>query len=96
MLIAGAATRGVQAAPAAGAQIHWHALPAEEAIGALRTRHEGLRQGEARERLARHGPNRLPEPKARGPLARFAAQFNNVLETHRGLTQVKLSKGVSR
>jgi len=62
-----------------GAQVRWHALSAEEVIAALRTRREGLRQSEALDRLSRHGPNRLPEPKRRGPLARFAAQFNNVL-----------------
>ena len=34
---------------------------------------------EAARRLAAHGPNRLPPPKRRSALARFAAQFHNVL-----------------
>lgn len=39
----------------------------------------GLSDEEAFERLAQFGPNRLPPPKARGPLIRFLAQFNNLL-----------------
>ena len=39
----------------------------------------GLEAGEAATRLQKHGPNRLPEGKRRGSLARFGAQFNNVL-----------------
>ena len=58
----------------------WHALPAEEVIAALRTDPAvGLDVGEASGRLARFGPNRLPEGKQRGPLVRFLTQFNNVL-----------------
>jgi magnesium-transporting ATPase (P-type) len=57
----------------------WHAKPAEAVLRALAARHEGLREIEARERLARFGPNSLPEAKPRSPLARFAAQFNNLL-----------------
>ncbi len=34
---------------------------------------------DAARRLAVHGPNRLPPPKRRSALARFAAQFHNVL-----------------
>ena len=33
----------------------------------------------AARRLAAHGPNRLPEVRAHGPLMRFLAQFHNVL-----------------
>jgi len=57
----------------------WHARPADEVLRALATRHEGLGETEARERLARFGPNSLPGAKPRAPLARFAAQFNNLL-----------------
>lgn len=57
----------------------WHAKAAQEVLRALATRHEGLREAEAKERLARFGPNSLPEAKSRSPLARFAAQFNNLL-----------------
>jgi magnesium-transporting ATPase (P-type) len=39
----------------------------------------GLSQAEAAARLARHGANRLPPPRRRGPLARFLLQFHNVL-----------------
>lgn len=35
----------------------------------------GLTEREAAERLARHGPNRLPEPKATGIVLLFARQF---------------------
>ena len=57
----------------------WHARPADEVLRALTTQHEGLRETEARERLARFGPNSLPGAKPRAPLARFAAQLNNLL-----------------
>jgi magnesium-transporting ATPase (P-type) len=39
----------------------------------------GLPEGEARRRLERFGPNRLPAVKGPGPLRRFLAQFDNVL-----------------
>jgi magnesium-transporting ATPase (P-type) len=58
----------------------WHALRADEVITRLQTDPaEGLDAGEASKRLARFGPNRLPEGKQRGPLMRFLAQFNNIL-----------------
>jgi magnesium-transporting ATPase (P-type) len=59
--------------------IPWHARPAETAIDALATRPDGLTREEATERLATHGPNRLPPPQGRGPLLRLLAQFHNVL-----------------
>lgn len=66
--------------PAASARtLLWHALAAEEALAALDSRLEGLSENEARARLARFGPNRLPEPPRKGPLARFLAQFHNLL-----------------
>ncbi len=56
-----------------------HARSAEACLVALDTAPEGLTAGEAASRLARHGPNRLPQAQSRGPLVRFLAQFNNVL-----------------
>ncbi|MGP3726365.1 cation-transporting P-type ATPase [Cereibacter sphaeroides] len=56
-----------------------HSRPAEACLEALDARPEGLTEAEAAARLARHGPNRLPEARTRGPIRRFLAQFNNVL-----------------
>jgi magnesium-transporting ATPase (P-type) len=56
-----------------------HALPASEVLAKLESSAQGLTSAQAAERLARHGPNALPEAKPRHPLARFAAQFNNAL-----------------
>ncbi|SNT42432.1 Cation transporter/ATPase, N-terminus, partial [[Luteovulum] sphaeroides subsp. megalophilum] len=56
-----------------------HSRPAEACLEALDARPEGLTDAEAAARLARHGPNRLPEARTRGPIRRFLAQFNNVL-----------------
>ncbi len=63
----------------APAELPWHARSAEEVLQALETRPEGLTRGEAEGRLARFGPNRLPEPPRRGSLARFLLQFHNLL-----------------
>nr|MDJ0889489.1 cation-transporting P-type ATPase [Desulfobacterales bacterium] len=57
----------------------WHNLGAEEALQRLAVTTDGISEAEAEERLARHGPNRLPPPKRRGSLARFLAQFHNVI-----------------
>jgi magnesium-transporting ATPase (P-type) len=46
---------------------------------ALESNAEGLEAAEAEARLARHGPNRLPEAQGPGPLRRFLRQFNDVL-----------------
>ncbi|MBZ4691389.1 MAG: family hydrolase [Cereibacter sp.] len=56
-----------------------HALPAADCLSALDATPEGLSAAEAARRLAEHGPNRLPEVRARGPLVRFLHQFHNVL-----------------
>jgi len=55
------------------------ARPAAEVTRALDTGPEGLTELEAAQRLAEHGPNRLPEPPRPGPLARLARQFDNLL-----------------
>ncbi|HKL76934.1 MAG TPA: HAD-IC family P-type ATPase, partial [Gammaproteobacteria bacterium] len=57
----------------------WHAIPAEEALAALESCPEGLSTAEAQRRLAAYGPNRLPQPPRRSRLARFLAQFGNLL-----------------
>jgi magnesium-transporting ATPase (P-type) len=58
----------------------WHAIPQHEVVERLATSSEkGLEPAEAAARLRKYGPNRLPEGKKRGPLARFLSQFNNIL-----------------
>ncbi|MBE0596794.1 MAG: HAD-IC family P-type ATPase, partial [Desulfuromonadales bacterium] len=57
----------------------WHALTAEETLSRLESRPQGLSPAEAAQRLASHGPNRLPPPWRPGALRRFLAQFHNVL-----------------
>ena len=57
----------------------WHALPAEECVQRLDTSSHGLSVEAAAERLAAHGPNRLPPPARRSALLRFLLQFHNVL-----------------
>ncbi|MBK5922973.1 carbonate dehydratase [Rhodovulum sulfidophilum] len=57
----------------------FHALTAEETLAELSAGPGGLAPAEAAERLALHGPNRLPEPPGRNAVLRFLAQFHNVL-----------------
>ena len=58
----------------------WHALSGAEVVTRLATdADKGLSASEASARLQKHGPNRLPEGRKRGPLARFVSQFNNIL-----------------
>ena len=56
-----------------------HATPAADCLAALAATPDGLTTAEAARRLAEHGPNRLPEMRARGPVIRFLRQFHNVL-----------------
>ncbi len=58
---------------------HWHTLGVGETLERLESIRDGLADGEARRRLARHGPNSLPEAKPRSALVRFLSQFHNVL-----------------
>jgi magnesium-transporting ATPase (P-type) len=59
---------------AAGEIVSWHAMSADEAVNRLATsREKGLDAAEATTRLQKHGPNRLPEGKMRGPFMRFLA-----------------------
>src|SRR5262245_33298708 len=63
-----------------GDEAAWHAIPQAEVVQRLATNSEkGLDPAEASARLQKYGPNRLPQGRKRGPLARFFAQFNNVL-----------------
>jgi magnesium-transporting ATPase (P-type) len=62
-----------------GDEAAWHALPGDEALRRLGSSEAGLAPAEAKARLERHGPNRLPAPERRGALRRFLAQFQNVL-----------------
>jgi len=57
-----------------------HALPAGDVARQFDVSPaQGLDTVDASERLATHGPNRLPQGKKKGPFARFLAQFNNIL-----------------
>src|SRR6516164_7976197 len=58
----------------------WHAMSQGEVVGRLATNPEkGLNLSEASARLQKYGPNRLPEGRKRGPLAKFFSHFNNTL-----------------
>ena len=60
--------------PAASA-LPWHALAPEAALGRLAADGSGLTAAEARRRLARHGPNRLPRASGPSALALLARQL---------------------
>jgi magnesium-transporting ATPase (P-type) len=58
----------------------WHAMPADEIERQLNVNPaQGLDAAAAAERLDTYRPNRLPQGKKEGPLARFLAQVNNIL-----------------
>jgi calcium-translocating P-type ATPase len=57
----------------------FHHLSPTDCLVTLQATPEGLTSSEAVERLAKHGPNRLPEVRTRGALRRFLAHFHNVL-----------------
>jgi len=57
----------------------FHAMSGEEALTALGTRTEGLSTAEARERLARYGPNELGEGRGPSPLRLFLDQFKDLM-----------------
>ncbi|WP_119166543.1 cation-transporting P-type ATPase [Algihabitans albus] len=62
-----------------GSDATWHDRPAVEAMESLEAVADGLTDAEAERRRGRYGPNRLPEPRRRGPLIRFLRQFHNLL-----------------
>jgi len=57
----------------------WHTESTNTVLESFETSSNGLSKEEAINRLEKHGPNRLPEVKTRGPLMRFLFQFHNVL-----------------
>ena len=57
----------------------WHAISGADAINRLQSRSSGLTDLEARQRLDRHGFNRLPTSPPRSVISRFIAQFDNLL-----------------
>jgi magnesium-transporting ATPase (P-type) len=57
----------------------WHTESVKTVFELLDTNLSGLSVEEAGNRLAKHGPNRLPETRVRGPLVRFFYQFQNML-----------------
>lgn len=57
----------------------WHAYDGHAIFQKLKSSAGGLTQQEAQQRLLEYGPNRLQPAKKKGPLARFFAQFHNVL-----------------
>ncbi len=57
----------------------WHIESVKAVLESLVTTPDGLSKEEAINRLAKHGPNRLPEARTRSPLVRFFYQFHNVL-----------------
>ncbi|MDZ7809457.1 MAG: HAD-IC family P-type ATPase [Arhodomonas sp.] len=72
-------TEGPQGTPAAE-RCPWHRRSVESVLRAQSVEAgQGLDEGEARERLHRHGPNRLREAPRRGPLRVFLDQFRNLL-----------------
>jgi magnesium-transporting ATPase (P-type) len=66
-------------APSSATARTWYDLPVAEVLSVLETSRAGLDTSEAATRLARHGANRLPQARRRGPGARFLLQFHNVL-----------------
>jgi calcium-translocating P-type ATPase len=57
----------------------WHIESIKAVLASFITTPDGLSKEETTNRLAKHGPNRLPEAKTRSPLVRFFYQFHNVL-----------------
>ncbi|MFW2438969.1 MAG: HAD-IC family P-type ATPase, partial [Arenicellales bacterium] len=57
----------------------WHTESTKTVFEKLATTPDGLSKEELTVRLVKYGPNRLPEPRTRGPLVRFFYQFHNVL-----------------
>jgi magnesium-transporting ATPase (P-type) len=69
-------------APSPDAQtdtVHWHALPAPDALAQLGSRETGLPDAEVRERRVRFGPNRLAQARRSSAWRRLLGQFHNLL-----------------
>lgn len=65
--------------PGGSGAADWHSLDTADVLSRLGSGANGLSARDAAARLETHGPNRLPQARGRGPLARFAAQFHNLL-----------------
>jgi magnesium-transporting ATPase (P-type) len=61
------------------AETAWHASKTHEVFAAFRTGPDGLTTREAADRLAIHGPNRLPQGPRRSAFLRLLIQFHNLL-----------------
>ena len=57
----------------------WHSEDIDSIFEKTSTSEKGLLQQDAEKRFEEYGPNRLRPAKKQGPLARFLAQFHNVL-----------------
>ncbi|KPK05880.1 MAG: carbonate dehydratase, partial [Betaproteobacteria bacterium SG8_39] len=57
----------------------WHAIPADDALCAVKSVRRGLDADEVALRQARYGPNALPPPAKRSAWLRFLLQFHNAL-----------------
>ena len=57
----------------------WHAISVDDALATLQSGKQGLDADESRQRLAMHGPNRLPMAKGPGIWLRFLRQFKSLL-----------------
>ena len=58
---------------------HWHSYDNETVFQKVSSSADGLSQQDAEQNLQKYGTNRLKPAKKKGPLARFLAQFHNVL-----------------
>ena len=56
-----------------------YSLTVQEALAELGSTDAGLTGEQARERLASHGPNRLPEPERDSAIKRFLKHFDDIL-----------------
>ncbi|MFC1589131.1 cation-transporting P-type ATPase [Pseudomonadota bacterium] len=57
----------------------WHSLDTDKVFQNISSSADGLSQQDAEQHLQKYGANRLRPAKKKGPLARFLAQFHNVL-----------------
>lgn len=57
----------------------WHSVEVDKVMLEHEACASGLTRAQAAQRLATHGPNRLPEPARTSTLRRFLLQFHNVL-----------------
>jgi magnesium-transporting ATPase (P-type) len=64
---------------ALGSATDWHTQAPAQVLHALQSHAHGIATAEARQRLARHGPNRLKLSEGPGWVRRVMAQFNNLL-----------------